>query len=117
MSAGSATPFESANLAVRVLLELAALVALGYWGVTAGDTPTARLALGLGAPLLAAAGWAVFGAPGAPRALSGPSRLVLELVVFGAATLALYDAGQPALAAAFAVLAVANRALLYARDQ
>src|SRR5215211_3227281 len=42
------------NLALRFLLELCALVALGYWSFKGGGGPIMKLALGIGAPLLAA---------------------------------------------------------------
>jgi Protein of unknown function (DUF2568) len=40
-------------LAVRFGLELAALVALGYWGFKTGGNLLAELVLGIGAPTLA----------------------------------------------------------------
>jgi Protein of unknown function (DUF2568) len=104
-----------ANLALRFILELCALVALGYWGFKAGGSPITKLALGIGAPLLAAVVWGTFLAPRAavPRLLS----LVLELGVFGSATAALYAAVLPALAWALAVLYMINRVLMYVWGQ
>lgn len=104
-----------ANLALRFILELCALVALGYWGFKAGGTPITKLALGIGAPLLAAVVWGTFLAPRA--AVPGPLSLVLELGVFGSAAAALYAAGRPALAWALAVLYVINRVLMYVWGQ
>jgi hypothetical protein len=43
-----------ANLALRFLLELCALVALGYWGFKTGSGAIAKFALGIGTPLVAA---------------------------------------------------------------
>lgn len=101
-------------LGLRFLLELGALAALGWWGAHAGASPGARLALGLGAPLAAALVWGRFVAPRAPRRLPLPLRLVPEALVFGSATAALAAAGRPHWALAFALLAVADGALLYA---
>jgi hypothetical protein len=101
-----------ANLALRFLLELCALVALGYWGFKAGGSPITKLALGVGAPLLAAVVWGTFVAPRAAVPAPGLLRLVLELAVFGSAAAALYAAGRPALAWALGVLYVINRVLI-----
>jgi|SRR5215211_4546062 len=90
------------NLALRFLLELCALVALGYWSFKGGGGPIMKLALGIGAPLLAAVVWGMFLAPRAAVPSPGLLRLVLELGVFGAAAAALYAAGRPALSWALA---------------
>ena len=74
---------QSANLALRFLLELAALGALAYWGSQTGRVPITKVGLGVGAPLLAALVWGTFGSPSAPVTLSGPLHLLLELAVFG----------------------------------
>lgn len=43
---------QSANLALRFLLELCALAALAYWGAQTGRGPVVKIGLGIGAPLL-----------------------------------------------------------------
>lgn len=82
------------NLAFRFFLELAALIAMGYWGWQTGQG-WQRWALMLGVPLIAAALWGTFRVdndPGrAPVRVPGFLRLALELVYFGFATWALYD--------------------------
>ncbi|OGO39628.1 MAG: hypothetical protein A2W35_09190 [Chloroflexi bacterium RBG_16_57_11] len=84
------------NLAFRFILELAALVAMGYWGWNTGEGWT-RWFLMLGVPLIAAALWGVFRVdndPGrAPVRVPGILRLVLELAYFAFAVWALNDAG------------------------
>jgi hypothetical protein len=100
------------NLALRFSLELAALVALGYWGFHADRGTLAKVGLGLGAPLLAAVVWAVFGAPKSDHHLTGGWYILLEAVVFGSATIALAAARQTTLAAVFAVVVVVNAVLL-----
>ena len=97
-------------LGFRFGLELAALVALGYWGFTTGGTLT-RIVLGLGAPLLAAVLWGLFVSPKAKFG-NDVVRAVGETVVFGGAVLALADAGLPQLAIAFAVVAVVDSVLV-----
>jgi Protein of unknown function (DUF2568) len=103
---------QAANLGLRFLLELSALAALGYWGLHAAPAWPARLGLGLGAPLLAAVVWGAFVAPRAAVPVPAPVRLLPEVAVFGAAAAALAAAGQPRLAAALALAAALNRALL-----
>jgi len=87
------------NLAVRFVLEISALVAMGYWGWVWGDGAL-RYLLGIGLPLLAAVLWGVFAVPGdrsrsgdAPIAVPGWVRLLLELALFGFAVWGLWDAG------------------------
>jgi hypothetical protein len=106
-----------ANLALRFLLELCALVALGYWGFKAGGGLITKLALGIGSPLLAAVVWGTFLAPRAAVPTPGLLRLVLELGVFGAAAAALYAAGRPALAWALGLAYVINRVLMHVWGQ
>jgi hypothetical protein len=104
------------NLGAAFLLELAALAALGYWGAQAGGGAPGKIALAVGAPLLAAVVWGLFLAPravlqappgGGPR-LSLPWRLLMKIGVFGTAAVALYAAGQPELAAVFAAAVAVN---------
>jgi hypothetical protein len=105
------------NLALRFLLELAALGALGYWGYQTGTGSLSRIALAIGAPLLAAVIWGLFVAPKATFATHGALRLGLQLLVFGAAALALADAGQATLAIMFGAIAAANAALMAVWNQ
>ncbi|WP_435318994.1 YrdB family protein [Haloarchaeobius sp. TZWSO28] len=100
-------------LGVRFLLELAGLLALGYWGFRTGGSTLASLALGLGAPLLAAIVWGTFVSPKARVPLRGEARLAVEVLVFGVAAVALYAAGQPLLAVVFAAVAVVDRAAVW----
>lgn len=108
---------KSANLALAFLLELGILAALGYWGFRTSDGLAMQIVLGLGAPLLAAVVWGLWLAPRAQRRLPNLPRLVLKLVIFGVAALALAAAGQPDLAGAFAVVAVINTVLLHVWQQ
>jgi hypothetical protein len=108
---------KGANEGLRFLLELAALGALGYWGFRTGSGLPLKLLLGIGAPLLAAVVWGVFGSPRAEIPVRGAGLLALEVVVFGGAGLALYAAGRPGLAWAFWLIFALNRALLFAWGQ
>jgi hypothetical protein len=106
-----------ANLAVRFLLEVGALAALGYWGFQTDLGPIARIGLGIGAPLLAAAAWGLFVSPKARIDASRPVRLFVELAVFGAAVAALYATGHRNLALALGAVYAVNRVLVVAWEQ
>jgi hypothetical protein len=108
---------KGANLALRFLLELCALVALGYWGFTTGSGAITKVALGIGVPLVAAVVWGVFVAPRAPVALPGFVVLLLQVLVFGSAAAGLVATGHRTLALAFAVVVVLNAVLMYAWGQ
>ena len=91
------------------MLELCALMALGYWGVRTGAGPITRTVPELGAPLLAAVLWGTFAAPRAPVTLPFV-RFGVKLLVFGSAAMALYATARLALTLTFAALVVANEA-------
>jgi len=109
------------NLAVRFVLELAALYALGLWGWRHGDGVW-RFVIAAAIPVIAAALWGTFAVPGdpsrsgsAPVPVAGLLRLALELGFFAAATLALYDLGYTARTAIFSAAIVVHYLLLYDR--
>ena len=103
--------FHWANLTLAFLLELCALAALGYWGVSVGGGLVTKTALGLGAPLFAAVLWGLFAAPRAPVSVPLVG-LGVKFIVFGSAVVALYATGHRTLAIVFAVIVVANGALI-----
>lgn len=100
-----------ANLGLRLLVELGALVAVGYWGFHTGGAIATKIGLGLGAPLLLAVVWGVVMAPTSSRRAPEPWYTVLEIIIFGLASVALVFAGQPILALVFGVVAAINAAL------
>ena len=74
---------KGANLALRFLLELCALGALGYWGFKTGSATLAKIGLGIGTPLVAAVVWAIFVSPQASVQLPRILVLLLQVLVFG----------------------------------
>jgi uncharacterized protein DUF2568 len=108
---------KSANLALRFLLELCVLAALGYWGFSVGRGTLARWGLGIGVPLLAAVIWGVFLVPNSSTRLRGPLQIVLEVILFGFAAAGRYVAGRPTLAWVFALVVVINRVLMMILEQ
>ena len=106
------TIIKNANLALAFFLELGVLAALGYWGFQTGQGTIAKVGLGLGAPVLAVVVWWLFGAPQAMWHLNGIFRLLLEVIFFGSAAVALFAASQHVLGVAFALLFVLNTVLV-----
>ncbi len=88
--------FHPANLAFRFVLEIAALIAIGVGAYNLASGLFAWI-LGIGLPLVVAAGWGTFNVPGdesrsgeAPVVVRGVVRLVLELLVFTTAVVLLW---------------------------
>jgi hypothetical protein len=108
---------KAANLALRFILELAALAALGYWGATGPAPAPARVLLGVGAPAAAAVFWGAFVAPRARVVLPTAVRMVLGLAVFGSAAAALAARGHGRLATGLGAAAAANTLLMLAWRQ
>src|SRR6266851_3341268 len=111
------TLIKNANLALSFLLELSVLLALGYWGFQTGQGTVAKIGLGIGAQAVTVVVWGLFGAPKAVWHLDGPWRLILEVVFFGSAAVALFAAGQRVLGIAFALVFVLNSVLIHALAQ
>nr|BBH87616.1 hypothetical protein KTC_23670 [Thermosporothrix sp. COM3] len=100
------------NLMLAFLLELALLVAVGYWGFTMAQTTLLKLVAGVGLALLMAIIWGCFEAPKAPWLLPEPWRFISKLVLFALGAGALFTAGQRGLGLLFALLALINLTLL-----
>ena len=109
------------NLALRFILEIAGLVALGWWGWNQAEG-FLRFVLTLGIPLAAAVLWSTFAVPEDPsrsgRALvpvAGMIRLILELAFFASATWALFDNGARAFAWIFGLAVLIHHIISYDR--
>jgi hypothetical protein len=87
---------------VRFACEIAAVVALVWWGWPV---------LGILAGVAVIAGWGAWVAPKARRRLPDPMRLLVELGIFALATVAFAEVDQIVLAVVFAVAAVATAGL------
>jgi hypothetical protein len=101
------------NLGLRFALELCALAALAHGGWHVPGPVWSRIVLAVALPVLAAIVWGRWVAPKASRPLPDPQRLLPEWLVFGGATVALAATGHYALATLLAILAAANRAILW----
>jgi hypothetical protein len=105
------------NVAIRFLLELCVLAAVGYWGFETGSGWFLKILLGIGVPLLIAVIWGTFGAPKANMQLHGWMLVALEIIVFGSDVMALFATKNNSLAWAFAVIVVINRVLIFTWGQ
>lgn len=108
---------KNANLALAFFLELAVLASLGYWGFYNGQGMLAKIALGIGAPVLAVIVWALFGAPTATWRLQGLPFLLLQVIFFGSAAVALFLSEKRTLGVVFALVTALNIILAYAWSQ
>ncbi|MFJ4329977.1 MULTISPECIES: YrdB family protein [unclassified Streptomyces] len=99
------------NLLVMFLLELAVYTAVVLWGVAVGDAWPVEVALGVGAPLVMMAAWALSGSPRARYPARGGGRVALEVLWFGAGAAALAAAGRPGWAAVLAGVFLVNAVL------
>jgi hypothetical protein len=110
-----------ANLAIRFLLELTALVAMGIWGWHQSGS-LSRYVFALLTPIAAATMWGVFAVPGdpsrsgtAPVAVPGALRLGIEALFFAFGAWALYQSGSQILGIILAVAVAAHYAASYDR--
>ncbi|MFH8799782.1 YrdB family protein [Streptomyces sp. NPDC017936] len=108
---------KSVNLGVLFLVEIGALVAVSRWGFTRETATPLALLLGLAAPALLVALWALFGARKARYPARGAARFGFEALWFGAGVLALVAVGDTGGAVTLAVLVVAAKSLALAWGQ
>ncbi|GAA4604696.1 hypothetical protein GCM10023195_16020 [Actinoallomurus liliacearum] len=104
-------PLHVVNEGLAFALEIAALAVLAWWGADVGDGVVLSVLLGVGVPLVTAVVWGLFAAPKARVRLPLAGVLLVKVLVFGAATAALYALDHGALALVGAVIVVANLVL------
>ncbi len=97
-----------AALALRFALELAAIVAVGWWGFGLAAPAVVRAAAGLVAPLVVIVVWGAVVSPKPRFAVPRWLRLLTEVLVWLVAITALLAVDRPGLAVAFAVLVVVD---------
>jgi hypothetical protein len=102
----------AANLALRFLLELAGFAAVGWWGWHVSGSTLGGLALAIALPLAVAVVWGAFISPKAKVEVSRVVWYGLQVVIFGAAALALASVWAPWAGIVFALVVVANTTLL-----
>ena len=109
------------NLAVRFILEMVALVAIGYGGWHLTDSFW-RYVLAIVLPLLMAALWGGFRPPNEPHhpthpvvAIPGLVRLLIETLAFGGGAWGFFSAGATTTGWIFTVVVLVHYALSYDR--
>jgi hypothetical protein len=111
-----------ANLAIRFMLELVALVATGIWGWYQGGDGWLRFILAAVIPISLMVVWGLFAVPddpsrsgNAPVPVPGIIRLLIELSFFGFAVWALYDLGFTTASVVTGIIVVLHYAASYDR--
>ncbi len=110
------------NLAIRFILELAALLATGMWGWKRYGDGWLRFILAFGIPIVLAVIWGTFAVPDdpsrsgqAPVVTPGIIRLIIELAFFGFAGWALYDVGYIKTSLAMGIIVILHYIVSYDR--
>jgi hypothetical protein len=104
------------NLALRGLMELGIILALGYWGFQTGSSGGTKIILGIGAPLMGFGFWGLVDFRNAGP-FAEPLRLTQELVISGAAAWALYSTGAHEWGWALGLLSLVHHGLVYFTGQ
>ena len=106
-----------ANLALRFLLELAGIAALGWVGLQLPLAGIVRWAVVIGLPVALIATWALVVAPNTANGLTQAQKDLIGSALLLAVAVAIALVGQVQVAAGFAILVVANAALLFVIGQ
>ena len=96
------------NLGLRFLLELTALASVSWCGWEIGNSTAAQVLLAIVFPLVFALVWGTFIAPKAAVRVSRPVWYGLQIVLFGAAALALASVWSVWAGIVFALVVAAN---------
>ncbi len=104
---------KSINAGLAFLLELAMLAAFGFWGFQGEKSIWVKWGLGIGIPLVVAVLWGLLLAPRATRRLNSQWGTLLSSGLFCLAAFALYQTNHAVLAITLAVIAIANRVLIF----
>ena len=107
---------KDANLAVKFMLELAAIAAFALWGASL-DGVVVAVVVGVAAPAFVVVLWGLFAAPRSSRRLPISARVPFELSVFALAAAALLALDWTAIAVTFAAVVVVNAVLLWWLDR
>jgi len=106
-----------ANLVLRFGLELCLLAALGWWGFSVGGPLIVKILLAVLIVAGVAVVWGLFLSPRRTVPMGADARLVMEVVLFTLAVLALASLRQAVLGAALGVAYGVNRVLIMAWKQ
>jgi len=102
---------KSLHLLLALLLEIAMLFALAYYGFHITGSEGLRFLVGIGLPLLAIALWGLWAAPRAKRRLPFTCLIIFKLILFLGTACLLYSVGRHQWAFIFGSSAVINELL------
>ena len=100
------------NLALRGIMELGIVAALGFWGFHTGRNTFMKIILGISAPVIIFGFWGLVDFRNA-GSKSEYIRLIQELLLSGLAAAALYFAGQTILAWILALISIIHHIFVY----
>jgi hypothetical protein len=102
-----------AIISIFFLLEIAMLVSFMYWGFHLDNRLLIKILFGIGTPIVVAIIWGVFIAPKASIPVTVPIRILLQIILFGSAAVALYFSEKGALAIVFGTIVLIEMILMY----
>ena len=105
--------FQYAIISIFFLLEIAMLVSFMYWGFHLDASLFVKILFGVGAPILVAVIWGTFIAPKASIPVSVPIRILLQIILFSSAAMALYFSEKGTLAIIFGTVVLIEMILMY----
>ena len=105
--------FQYAIISIFFLLELAMLGSFMYWGFHLNNGWLIKILFGIGTPLIVAIIWGVFIAPKASIPVTVPLRILLQIILFGSAAVALYFSEKGTLAIIFGTIVLIEMILMY----
>lgn len=105
--------FQYMIISIFFLLELAMLGSFMYWGFHLDKGWFIKILFGIGAPIVVAIIWGGFIAPKASIPVSVPIRILLQIILFGSAAVALYFSEKGTLAIIFGTIVLIEMILMY----
>ncbi len=100
------------NLLLRSLMEIGIVAGFGYWGYHIAKGNIMKIILAICVPVIIFGFWGLVDFHKAGK-FSEPLRLFQELIISGAAAVALYTAGQQLLGWILALLSIVHHILVY----
>ena len=95
------------------ILEIAMLVSFMYWGFHLDTSLFVKILFGVGTPILVAIIWGTFIAPKASIPVTVPIRVLLQIILFSLAAVALYFSEKATLAIIFGTIVLIEMILMY----
>ncbi|GHU41100.1 hypothetical protein FACS1894193_04400 [Bacilli bacterium] len=105
------TSIKIANYGLAFLLEMGALVILGYWGFHLQADRIVRIGIAILAPLVMSVVWGIWCAPTSSYRLDGIQLLLIKCLIFGMVTCCLFNMKQTTFAVGFGLLVMLHLGL------